>query len=56
MGRCHHAYFSVTPTDHGLAGHVLLRCEDKVCLYDLQQMKSVAEVTSATCLRCPNEE
>jgi len=28
------------------AGHVLLRCEDKVCLYDLQQMKSVAEVTA----------
>jgi len=28
------------------AGHVLLRCEDKICLYDLGQMKSVSEVTA----------
>jgi len=28
------------------AGHVLLRCEEKVCLYDLGQMKTVSEVTA----------
>jgi len=29
------------------AGHVLLRCDDKVCLYDMQQMKNVADVAAA---------
>eukprot|EP00658_Telonema_sp_P-2_P058507 TRINITY_DN469_c0_g1_i1.p1 TRINITY_DN469_c0_g1~~TRINITY_DN469_c0_g1_i1.p1 ORF type:complete len:1228 (-),score=236.64 TRINITY_DN469_c0_g1_i1:177-3860(-) len=29
------------------AGNVLLRCDDKIVLYDMQQMKAIAEITAA---------
>eukprot|EP00657_Telonema_sp_P-1_P009167 TRINITY_DN3340_c0_g1_i6.p1 TRINITY_DN3340_c0_g1~~TRINITY_DN3340_c0_g1_i6.p1 ORF type:complete len:1213 (-),score=418.95 TRINITY_DN3340_c0_g1_i6:266-3904(-) len=40
------------------AGNVLLRCEDRIVLYDMQQMKSVAEVAAAAkyCIWSPNND
>merc|ERR1712166_1623469 len=40
------------------AGNVLLRCEDRIVLYDMQQMKSIAEMTAQAkyCIWSANNE
>eukprot|EP00656_Telonema_subtile_P053056 TRINITY_DN755_c0_g5_i1.p1 TRINITY_DN755_c0_g5~~TRINITY_DN755_c0_g5_i1.p1 ORF type:complete len:1221 (+),score=445.38 TRINITY_DN755_c0_g5_i1:103-3765(+) len=40
------------------AGNVLLRCDDRVVLYDMQQMKAVAEISAAAkyCIWSSNNE